>query len=217
MKKNKVLSFATAVAFAMASLPVLSVSAAETIFAKGDVDMDGVITGHDTAMVSRSLYDEAFSLTDEQTALADMNDDGAVDKTDLEEIHAQETYVIGDSMMTGNSRGDLFDAWCALATCSLRSAGCKITLVDDAPIYNNQQFADFLNDGKVFELQMNPMQFHLMDATGDGELHIDDVISIMLAYGFVMCMGSYYPAEGRYDLMMDRPNSSYGYPDEYDY
>ena len=63
---KKTLSVCMAAVLALASLPVLGVSAAETTYALGDVDMDGVVTGHDTAMVSRYVLDDTYSLTDEQ-------------------------------------------------------------------------------------------------------------------------------------------------------
>ena len=44
---KKALAFLTASVMALGSLPFLSVGAES--FAPGDVDMDGVITGHDTA------------------------------------------------------------------------------------------------------------------------------------------------------------------------
>ena len=50
---RKALYACMAAVLALASLPVLGASAEETTYALGDVGMDGVVTGHDTAMVSR--------------------------------------------------------------------------------------------------------------------------------------------------------------------
>ncbi len=47
---KKTLCAYMAAVLALASLPVLGASAEETTYALGDVDMDGVVTGHDTAM-----------------------------------------------------------------------------------------------------------------------------------------------------------------------
>ncbi len=56
MKRAKVLSLLTASTMGLACFNVNA--AAETSFAAGDVDMDGIVTGHDTAMVSRYLVTE---------------------------------------------------------------------------------------------------------------------------------------------------------------
>ena len=71
-----------AATLALASLPVLGVNAEETTYALGDVDMDGVVTGHDTAMVSRYVLDDTYTLTEEQLKLADVNEDGVLDVSD---------------------------------------------------------------------------------------------------------------------------------------
>ena len=44
--------------------------------------MDGVVTGHDTAMVSRYVLGY-ITLKEEQLKLADVNEDGVVDLTDV--------------------------------------------------------------------------------------------------------------------------------------
>ncbi len=66
-------------------------------FIQGDVDMDGVLTGHDAAMVSRFVRDENYTLTEQQLALADINGDGVVTEADAQEIYAQQIYVLGDA------------------------------------------------------------------------------------------------------------------------
>ena len=86
---KKALAFLTASIMALGSLPFLS-AGAEDAFAPGDVDMDGVITGHDTALVSRHLTRGDNSLSRKQLELADYNGDGVVDQTDVEAIHENE-------------------------------------------------------------------------------------------------------------------------------
>ena len=58
MKMRKAISAVLAGVLALSALPIsaMSASAAEGAYALGDVDMDGVITGHDAAMVSRYLH-----------------------------------------------------------------------------------------------------------------------------------------------------------------
>ena len=96
---KKVLAFLTASVMALGSLPFLSVGAES--FAPGDVDMDGVITGHDTALVSRHLARGDNSLSRKQLELADYNGDGVVDQTDVEAIHENEVWELGDVDMNG--------------------------------------------------------------------------------------------------------------------
>ncbi|MDE6019521.1 MAG: hypothetical protein K2H01_00785, partial [Ruminococcus sp.] len=69
----------------------------EASFVKGDVDKDGIITGHDAAMVS--MYADgilSIGLTEEQLSLADMNGDGTVDAADAALIAENQEYVLGD-------------------------------------------------------------------------------------------------------------------------
>ena len=96
---KKALAFLTASVMALGSLPFLSVGAES--FAPGDVDMDGVITGHDTALVSRHLARGDNSLSRKQLELADYNGDGVVDQTDVEAIHENEVWELGDVDMNG--------------------------------------------------------------------------------------------------------------------
>ena len=65
MKIRKGISAVLAGVMALAALPVSAMSAsAEGAYALGDVDMDGVVTGHDTAMVSRYVLDDTYTLTE---------------------------------------------------------------------------------------------------------------------------------------------------------
>ena len=96
---KKALAFLTASVMALGSLPFLSVGAES--FAPGDVDMDGVLTGHDTALVSRHLARGDNSLSRKQLELADYNGDGVVDQTDVEAIHENEVWELGDVDMNG--------------------------------------------------------------------------------------------------------------------
>ena len=116
---KKALAFLTASVMALGSLPFLSVGAES--FAPGDVDMDGVITGHDTAVVSRHLACGDNNLSEEQLKLADYNGDGVVDQTDVEAIHENEVWKLGDVDMNG--RLNLDDALAILQEYSYAVAG----------------------------------------------------------------------------------------------
>ena len=140
---KKTLSVCMAAVLALASLPLLGVSAAETTYALGDVDMDGVVTGHDTAMVSRYVLDDTYSLTDEQLQLADVNEDGVVDQADADKLyHEMQVYRLGDTDMDG--RAVLMDAENIIIYSAKIAAG---TETDWTPIQMN--LADANLDGKV--------------------------------------------------------------------
>ena len=117
---KKALAFLTASIMALGSLPFLSVGA-EDAFAPGDVDMDGVITGHDTALVSRHLAYGDNNLSEEQLKLADYNGNGVVDQADVEAIHENEVWKLGDVDMNG--RLNLDDAMAILQEYSYAVAG----------------------------------------------------------------------------------------------
>ena len=84
----------------------------------GDVDMDGVLTGHDAAMVSRYVREEGYALTEEQIALADINGDGAVTDADADEIYAKKTIYLGDADGDGKSYPGMTDASITLRACA---------------------------------------------------------------------------------------------------
>ena len=116
---KKALAFLTASVMALGSLPFLSAGAES--FAPGDVDMDGVITGHDTALVSRHLARGDNSLSRKQLELADYNGDGVVDQADVEAIHENEVWELGDVDMDNDA--DMDDALAIFQECSYIASG----------------------------------------------------------------------------------------------
>ncbi|MBQ8514787.1 MAG: hypothetical protein IJ496_05260 [Ruminococcus sp.] len=92
---KKTIAALTALVMAMTSMSVLTANAAQA-YAQGDVDMDGLITGYDAALVSRHVLDDSFTLSEEQAALADVNADGAVTQDDAAQIYANQAYALGD-------------------------------------------------------------------------------------------------------------------------
>lgn len=96
MKTRKGIAAVLAGVMALAALPFSALSAgAESAYAPGDVDMDGYITAHDAAVVSRALYVDETALNDEQKQLADVNGDGVVDQTDADWIYEHSEYKLG--------------------------------------------------------------------------------------------------------------------------
>jgi hypothetical protein len=94
MTRKNILSLLTAGVMGISCFSV-NVSA-ESAYAVGDVDMDGVVTGHDTAMVSRYLLDEDYTLSDEQLSLADVNADGEVTQADADKLYNDmQEYALG--------------------------------------------------------------------------------------------------------------------------
>ena len=77
-------------------IPISAMSAgAEGAYAPGDVDMDGFVTAHDAAVVSRALYVDNNLLTSEQKKLADVNGDGKITQEDADWIHENQVYNLG--------------------------------------------------------------------------------------------------------------------------
>ena len=92
---KKTMAFLTALVMTALSMPLSSVSAVSA-YAQGDVDMDGLITGRDAAMVS--MYaDGMLTLTEEQQALADVNADGTADDSDAALIYENQEYPLGNT------------------------------------------------------------------------------------------------------------------------
>lgn len=87
-------------------------------FIQGDVDMDGVLTGHDAAMVSRFVRDENYTLTEQQLALADINGDGVVTEADAQVIYEQQAYMLGDADGDGKNHVTISDASTVLKACA---------------------------------------------------------------------------------------------------
>ena len=124
---KKTLGAWMAAVLALASLSALGASAAETTYALGDVDMDGVVTGHDTAMVSRYVLDDTYSLTEEQLKLADVNEDGVVDQADADKLYTEmQVYSLGDIDMDG--KVSVSDAVDILTYCAKVNAGQSVEL-----------------------------------------------------------------------------------------
>lgn len=97
MKKK--IAFLTSLVLAASALPVSAAYAAD--YEVGDVDMDGRITGHDAAVISRYLEGKDVPLTEEQLLLADVNYDGTVNTEDAAAIFANQEYALGDADMDG--------------------------------------------------------------------------------------------------------------------
>lgn len=165
MKKNKYTSrlFAAVTSAAMlcACVPAFSVSADEAPVL-GDIDGDGVITGHDTAMISGHLYLDSFTLTDEQLARADINQDGQVDANDAILLHEQEVYPLGDLDLDG-----YVSTWDALYTQQL--------LIEENLLPVNTEFVN----------QYSQVQRNLIDMDLNGVLTFYDFSQVLSCYGFI--------------------------------
>ena len=198
-KTNRMIAGVLAAVMGLASLPILSASAAEAAYVQGDVDLDGVITGHDSAVVSRSLYVEGASLTEEQAKIADMDGDGVIDQTDLEAIHAKEVYMIGDFSMVGDDyipqpSLDVFDV---LLFCSSESIGLSVEIVPPGDEEYLDVFTNYLTE-KTYEnkIVVNQVRYNLMDTDGDGDIDETDCLKLLKAASSVSLGGSFYGSKG---------------------
>ncbi len=212
MKTKKTIAMTLVAVMSLAAMPVLSANA-ESAYALGDVDMDGVITGHDTAMVSRHIFDDSYTLTDEEMALADVNQDGVVDKLDNEQIHANEVYMIGE---INGDKCDVRAAYNILLASSYLSSGYEFEQGNGVAECTFSFGSSMANECAIDEVARN-----LMDANADGEITIEDAAAILISCSCASAdleFGHYF-AEGRYDLFpegyvvttYDKPNGGTGY------
>lgn len=114
---SKTWAFLTAVVLTAGCCSGAVVSAEESAAVPGDVDGDGYLTGHDAALLSRSLMEEDFSLTAEELSRADINGDGTIDAADVEQMYDQQEYMLGDVDLDG--RLTTIDAYCLLTSIPL--------------------------------------------------------------------------------------------------
>jgi hypothetical protein len=163
----------TALTVSLASLPVFSAYAAETTYALGDVDMDGIVTGHDTAMVSRYVLDDTYALTDAQLQLADVNEDGTVDQTDADILYQDlQVYSLGDVNLDGE----------AVPTVSSASSVC---------LYYAKTNVGLPSD-------LTQVQLNLADCNLDGTLDITDASDLLTLNARYAAGLSPFPTEGAY-------------------
>jgi len=201
MKMRKVISTVLAGVLALSALPISAMSVgAEGAYAPGDVDMDGVITGHDAAVVSRYLHVDNTLLNADQLALADVNGDGVVDQADADWIHENEEVELGACDISVPNPTSLFYQLVYIAN---TGAGNHFTIVDED-----------ISTEQIFDLKISQKNFNLLDVTGDGKIDLDDINGLG-AYighkgaGFDL---SRYFATGRYDYDITEFAKIYGTP-----
>ena len=203
MKTRKGIAAVLAGVMALAALPFSALSAgAESAYAPGDVDMDGYITAHDAAVVSRALYVDETALNDEQKQLADVNGDGVVDQTDADWIYEHSEYKLGAvNQKEYMSSTTLFYQMYYIAR---KGAGYHDALLTDGSIpESSAEENEVYHDNCITQVCYN-----LLDVNGDGVLDIDDVYvtAFTTARGGAGLSNSFYLVKGRYDLDADTIN-----------
>ncbi|MDO4156515.1 MAG: dockerin type I domain-containing protein [Oscillospiraceae bacterium] len=171
---KKAISVLAAGVMALSSLPVLGVSAEET-YALGDVDMDGIVTGHDTAMVSRYVLDDTYTLTEEQLQLADVNGDGEVNQADADTLYNEmQEYVLGNAI--GIEEGLSF-----------------LTVRNSVQIMEHYAKQCVNQDDGWTQVQKN-----LADVNLDGVVNVDDVYATLKMYARQSAALTVFENEGQY-------------------
>ena len=203
MKTRKGIAAVLAGVMALAALPFSALSAgAESAYAPGDVDMDGYITAHYAAVVSRALYVDETALNDEQKQLADVNGDGVVDQTDADWIYEHSEYKLGAvNQKEYMSSTTLFYQMYYIAR---KGAGYHDALLTDGSIpESSAEENEVYHDNCITQVCYN-----LLDVNVDGVLDIDDVY--VTAFTTARCgaglSNSFYLVKGRYDLDADTIN-----------
>lgn len=173
MKIRKAISFFTAAVMAVSALPILSVSAEESTYALGDVDMDGYITGHDAAVVSRYILKKDITLTEEQLALADVNEDGNVNQADADWIYENEICSIGDIYQDGTQ--SLMAAYIAMHVYAKESVDLSVSIIDKPYADISEVTGYSINysddDTEPYELLENGEVVRLVDPVKDEALY----------------------------------------------
>lgn len=195
--KKKLISMLTAGVMAVAAMPlsVCSVAAADSAYEAGDVDRDGIITGHDATVVSRYLYVDPDLLDAEQLELADMNGDGVVDQTDADLIYAAKKIAMGD---VTRKNYETIDGRSAAYILSFVQEFAKdnIEVVNTLDGVEENHIGSNWNDGYITQVD-----FNLLDFDGNGILTNSDSTCCM-AYGVKEGAGLIAKpyADGRYDM-----------------
>ena len=201
MKKRKVLSFLTAAVLAVGAVPfsVIHAAAADETYVQGDVDMDGYITGHDAAMVSRYLNVDPELLSDQQKALADMNGDGVVDQSDADAIFAQKVYYLGVTDQNEKRKNPNVTDMYMLRYYTYTKNYKDYQVIADHSLEKESvdDMIDQLYNQEVISLR----DFNLMDVDADGDVDNDDFDALSCAIASVYTgRENMFPAENRYDM-----------------
>ncbi len=189
-------------------------------YVAGDVDRDGIITGHDAALVTRYLNVDPDCLDATALALADINGDGVVDATDADAIHAEEVYAIGDVFGTSATFGEaVFSSMNSLAALKVYAASqVNLLVVDEEASFTPVTAYYGENGSRVCELGNTPyfadgeividaVSYNLLDADADGAVTSLDALTILYVYansavyaGDADALEAAIYVDGRYDL-----------------
>ena len=206
MKTKKIFAALLASTMAAGTLASLSVSAAyPTVM--GDVDMDGIVTGHDAAMVSRYLDSEGDidSLSAPQLMYADVNGNGWVDEEDAALIFESADYALGDiDNRTGSKKLSLPTARVALLYTAKANAGIAVETVASDAVPGEFDVDDVFNRLKT-ENKIDQRVYNLIDVNGDGIVNFNDVMTYVIAYSTEILIAEpyIYLEEGCYYMDLD--------------
>ena len=199
MKTRKAIAIFSAAVMSLCALPMASVSAADAAVT-GDVDGDGVLTGHDGAVVSRYLVKGDIKLTDEQLKTADVNGDGKVDTTDADWMYDNMTYGLGGS--TGDystvdnvASINAIRASEALVIAAKEGAGTQIKVTDLLPTKEDIISKTYDEENQIFYTRvwfengsLTQVQYNLLDMDGDGKITSADGAGIITMSAWIGIM-----------------------------
>lgn len=194
MTRKNILSLLTAGVMGISCFS-MNVSA-ESAYAVGDVDMDGIVTGHDTAMVSRYLLEEDYTLTDEQLSLADVDGDGEVTQADADKLYNEmQEYALGNvnALFEDERKPD-------------DPLGLSLAGISDA----SEILLFYARMAAGMQYDFTDVQKNLADADLDGDIDISDALMVLRMDAVRACgLGDPNADNGVYYYSLDPESKGY--------
>lgn len=161
-KATKTTAFLSALCLSATMFSALPANAAGVT---GDVDGDGVLTGHDAAVVSRYLHEGDVTLSEEQQKIADVDGNGKIEQTDADWLYENCQCNLGVSSLSKNLSVEISigDAYWAMMLDSVKAT-----------------FPDAESVPKEYQWLLEPTVQNILDFNGNGTTNLTDCYLILV-------------------------------------
>lgn len=161
-KATKTTAFLSALCLSATMFSALPANAAGVT---GDVDGDGVLTGHDAAVVSRYLHEGDVTLSEEQQKIADVDGNGKIEQTDADWLYENRQCNLGVSSLSKNLSVEISigDAYWAMMLDSVKAT-----------------FPDAESVPKEYQWLLEPTVQNILDFNGNGTTNLTDCYLILV-------------------------------------